>query len=102
MTADDSAVRSEDIPALMRRIGAEAKAAAAVLADASTESKDDALRRCAAALRDRRPRIIAANGKDMAAGEQKGLTKAMLDRLALDASKPWLRASRPSPSWPIR
>ncbi len=87
MTIDDSAVRSEDIPALMRRIGVEAKAAAAVLADASTESKDDALRRCAAALRDRRYRIAAANGKDMAAGEQKGLTKAMLDRLALDGER---------------
>ncbi|HJN23398.1 MAG TPA: glutamate-5-semialdehyde dehydrogenase [Rhodospirillales bacterium] len=84
MNPDASAARSEDIPALMARIGAAAKAAAVVLVGASAKSKDDALRRCAAALRDRRHLILAANGKDMAAGEQKGLTKAMLDRLALD------------------
>ncbi len=93
MTADGSALRSEEIPALMARIGAAAKAAAVVLAGASTESKNNALQRCATTVRDRRHLIIAANGKDMAAGKQKGLTKAMLDRLALNDERIEVMAS---------
>ena len=74
----------EDVPALMRRIGADARAAARVLANASTEAKNAALTGSADSLRARADAILAANRKDMEAGRRKGLSKALLDRLALD------------------
>ncbi|MFQ5618614.1 MAG: glutamate-5-semialdehyde dehydrogenase [Rhodospirillales bacterium] len=75
---------TEDVPALMRRIGAEARAAARRLANASAEAKNAALTGGADSLRARAGAILAANRKDMEAGRQKGLSKALLDRLALD------------------
>ncbi len=75
---------TRDIPELMRDIGEKAKAAAGALAVASTESKDKALTAAAKSLRDNADAVKAANAKDMAAGEAKGLTKALLDRLFLD------------------
>ncbi len=75
---------TEDVPALMRQIGADARAAARGLASASTEAKNAALKGSADSLRARKDAILAANRKDMEAAEQKGLSKALLDRLALD------------------
>ncbi len=75
---------TKNVPALMRRIGADARAAARMLANASTEAKNAALTGSADSLRARADAILAANRKDMEAGEQKGLSKALLDRLALD------------------
>ena len=75
---------TKNVPALMRRIGADARAAARVLANASTEAKNAALRGSADSLRARADAILAANRKDMEAGRRKGLSKALLDRLALD------------------
>jgi len=72
---------------MMRRIGADARAAAAVLATAPREAKDAALRHMAAELRNRTSDIISANAKDMAAGEEKELSGALLDRLALDSGR---------------
>ncbi|GAB6052977.1 glutamate-5-semialdehyde dehydrogenase [Magnetospira thiophila] len=72
-----------DIPALMDRLGKAAKAAAAQLAVTDSQTKNRALRAAAQALRDQAPLIQQANGKDMAAGEAKGLGKALLDRLLL-------------------
>ena len=73
-----------DIPALMRRIGEDAKAAAGHLFTASTDAKNRALREAAASIRDRAADLKAANDLDMAGGEKKGLTAALLDRLKLD------------------
>ncbi len=73
-----------DIPALMARLGADAKRAAASLALADTESKNAALRAAADALRADRAAIKEANALDMAGGAEKGLSRAMLDRLMLD------------------
>src|SRR3546814_10096605 len=52
-------------------------------------SLHDALPICAAARARRAavPAIVAANGKDMARGRDKGLSDAMLDRLRLDADR---------------
>ncbi len=83
-TAAPETEGTEDVPALMRRIGADARAAARVLANASTEAKNAALTGSADSLRARADAILAANRKDMEAGEKKGLSKALLDRLALD------------------
>ena len=73
-----------DIPALMRQIGDAAKAAARELFTASTDAKNRALREAAASIRDKRADLKAANDLDMAGGEKKGLTAALLDRLKLD------------------
>ncbi len=83
----DPQVRRHDIAQLMRRIGLQARAAATGLASASTEAKNLALRQAAASVRGRTAVILAANAKDLAAGKAKGLSKAMLDRLALDESR---------------
>ena len=83
-TAAPETEGTEDVAALMRRIGADARAAARVLANASTEAKNAALTGSADSLRARADAILAANRKDMEAGEKKGLSKALLDRLALD------------------
>ena len=73
-----------DIPALMRQIGDAAKAAAQDLFTASTDAKNRALREAAASIRDKAADLKAANDLDMAGGEKKGLTAALLDRLKLD------------------
>ncbi len=76
-----------NIAAMMQTIGENAKEAATALAVASTEAKNSALREMAASLRNRKPEIMAENDKDMAAGAEKGLTTAMLDRLKLDEDR---------------
>jgi glutamate-5-semialdehyde dehydrogenase len=86
MTIDtiETPVHAAGISQLMRRIGVEARAAATKLASASTEAKNLALRQAAANMRARADTILAANAQDLAAGQVKGMTRAMLDRLALD------------------
>jgi glutamate-5-semialdehyde dehydrogenase len=76
-----------DIAAEMRAIGEAARAAAAELALASAAAKSKALRAAAAALNDQRAAVLAANARDMAAAEQRGLTPALLDRLKLDEKR---------------
>ncbi|MBW7850487.1 MAG: glutamate-5-semialdehyde dehydrogenase [Rhodospirillales bacterium] len=73
----------EDIHATMVAIGDRAKQAAGELARTPTEARDAALRAAAAAIREGREAIAAANARDMEAGRAKGLTAAMLDRLHL-------------------
>ena len=74
----------DDSTAMMREIGQKARAAAAELACAGSERKAAALVSAAHALWDRRQEVLDANYCDMAEGEAKGLTPAMLDRLMLD------------------
>ncbi len=78
---------AQDIHAMMQDLGQQAKAAAQVLSIAPTEQKNDALLKAAELLRARAPLIIEANAKDMAAGQQKGLSGSMLDRLMLDDAR---------------
>ncbi len=68
----------------MAQLGEKARHAASVLATASTAAKDQALMAAARHLRASKTAISSANAKDMAAAEERGLKKAMLDRLALD------------------
>ncbi|MEM7616227.1 MAG: gamma-glutamyl-phosphate reductase, partial [Pseudomonadota bacterium] len=74
----------QTVDALMTQIGTQAKAAATVLATASAERKHAALIGAADAVWERREAIKTANAKDMEYGRAKGLSPAMLDRLALD------------------
>ena len=78
---------TDDIPALMKGIGEAARAAASELACASAERKHAALIGAAEALWARRGNVLAANAKDLAYGREKGLTDAMMDRLALDEDR---------------
>jgi glutamate-5-semialdehyde dehydrogenase len=68
----------------MQGIGRAARAAARVLALASTEQKNHALLAAAAALRVRRVEILAANESDMHDATARGTAGALLDRLLLD------------------
>jgi glutamate-5-semialdehyde dehydrogenase len=72
---------------LIAMMGARARRAAQVIAQASDAQKADALRRAAQALRDQAPAIIAANARDMENAAANGLSPAMLDRLKLDAGR---------------
>ncbi len=69
---------------LMAEIGSAARAAAAELAYASSERKYAALVSAAHFVWEDRAAILDANSEDMAFGEAKGLSPAMLDRLRLD------------------
>jgi len=82
-----TAVTESDIPQMMRKLGEDAQAAVSVLGTATTEQKNTALTEAAKSLRANAEKIISENNKDMAAGEQKGLTPAMLDRLKLDTGR---------------
>ena len=64
-----------------------AKAASRALANISTEIKNNALFRMAAGLEKEAEKLIAENRKDLVAAEQKGLSKAMIDRLTLNAER---------------
>ena len=79
-----AAGEAHDVEALMQGIGARARAAAAVLANASSEAKDKALRAAAAELREREAEILAANAEDVAGMQAAGSTKALIDRGMLD------------------
>jgi len=79
--------RAIDADALIADMGARARAAATVLARAATARKAAALTAAASALRRLAPEILAANAKDVAAGEANGLSGAMLDRLKLDTKR---------------
>jgi len=68
----------------MQGIGQSARQAAMVLALASTEQKNRALRAGAAALRAQAAEILAANEGDMHQAVTRGLSGALLDRLRLD------------------
>ncbi|PCJ74045.1 MAG: glutamate-5-semialdehyde dehydrogenase [Rhodobacteraceae bacterium] len=76
-----------DIREIMAEIGANAKAASAQLAFATSKSKSAALNGAADAVWARRAEIIAANAKDMDYGRDKGLSDAMMDRLMLDEDR---------------
>lgn len=76
-----------DTAKLIADMGARARAAAALLAATPTPAKAAALHAAAAALRAGADDILAANAIDMAAGAQRGLSSAMLDRLKLDEQR---------------
>jgi glutamate-5-semialdehyde dehydrogenase len=73
-----------DIASLMNGIGARARAASEHLAHASHERKHAALVQAAAAIESRAQEILDANVLDLRVGAERGLSPAMMDRLALD------------------
>jgi glutamate-5-semialdehyde dehydrogenase len=71
----------------MRLIGTRARAAVRILANAPAESKNRALTTAARVIREGRHAVLAANARDRAEGEAKGLTPAFLDRLTLNEAR---------------
>ena len=70
----------------MNEMGARAKTAARALANAGP-LKETALLRAAQALWERREELLAANAQDMEAGKERGMSRALLDRLALTEAR---------------
>jgi glutamate-5-semialdehyde dehydrogenase len=65
----------------------QAKQAAQALGQVPTAVKDAALRCMADALVERTEAILTANRQDLRAGEERGLSKSLLDRLALTPAR---------------
>lgn len=82
-TSSSEAALSDELIATMAKLGQSAKQAAAKLAIASTEQKNNALNLAADVLEKNISTIIEANQKDMLAAKQAGKDDAFLDRLEL-------------------
>jgi len=72
-----------DIKLYMQQVGAKARAASRILSVAETDLKNKALNVIADLVIDNKKWLKSANKKDLEAGQKKGLTPALLDRLAL-------------------
>jgi len=72
---------------LLEAQGAAVRAAARVLAVASTTTKNDALLAAAASLRDRTAVILSANERDVEAASADGMAPSGIDRLRLDGAR---------------
>ena len=79
-TLSGSAIPVEE---MVRGIAKDAQAASHALSRVESETRSDALRQGAAAIRERMPDILTTNTKDMTFGHEKGFSDAMLDRLLL-------------------
>ncbi len=73
----------ENLTAYMQKIGRAARAAARVMAQADTATKNRALQEIAAALQNQCAQLLTANAKDVAAARTHGLDDAARDRLTL-------------------
>ena len=73
----------EDMRQQLLELGKAARAAATVLAKASTQAKDEALMAAAKTMRKNQGAILHANKTDMEEAQDRELTKAMFDRLLL-------------------
>ncbi len=77
----------DDVAGTMAEIGLRARAAATVLATADPDAKRAALDHAAVRLEDRAEEVLSANADDMAFARERGVTRAMLDRLMLDRDR---------------
>jgi glutamate-5-semialdehyde dehydrogenase len=72
---------------MIEEMGKKARAAARLLALATTAQKDACLERLADCIWEARAGVLAANRRDVAGGEHAGLSPAMLDRLMLNEAR---------------
>jgi len=72
---------------LIASLGLAARAAARRLAGSSAEQRNLALEAAAGKVRENTAAIVEANQKDLDAGKSRGLSAALLDRLALDGAR---------------
>ncbi|MGJ8687033.1 MAG: glutamate-5-semialdehyde dehydrogenase, partial [Spongiibacteraceae bacterium] len=75
-----------DVIEYMRGLGQQAREASKAIAAAESGVKNTALLAIATALDSQREAIVAANQKDLQAGQDSGLDAALLDRLSLDSA----------------
>jgi len=78
---------STELESAVLEMGRKARVAAHALAILPAEQKNEILRAMAQGLRSQSGNILAANALDLAAGEEKGLSGALLDRLRLDEAR---------------
>ncbi len=76
-----------DIKEYMHQVGRRAREASRAMARAGTAAKNAALEATAEAIEEEMPRLLEENRKDMAAGAEKGLGSALLDRLELNEQR---------------
>ncbi|MDG2090339.1 MAG: glutamate-5-semialdehyde dehydrogenase [Gammaproteobacteria bacterium] len=76
-----------EIKGLMQQLGKNARTASREMATASAEAKNQALHFTVEAIETSREQLVSANAKDLAAGKEKGLSAAMLDRLELTPTR---------------
>lgn len=76
----------ETVVELMQSLGAQAKAASALMAKANSATKNAALRRLSALLRANVPALQTENAKDIARATAAGLAAPLVDRLKLSAA----------------
>lgn len=81
------AEQEQDCTQLVEQLARAGRAAQRLLARKSDAEKAAALRLAAQAVRDSADTILEANRLDVAAGEARGLSGAMLDRLRLDPER---------------
>lgn len=72
---------------MLERLGINAKEAEKTLMVASSEKKNQALKKIAEGLIENTDKIIEANRVDLENGEKNGMAKSMLDRLKLDKER---------------
>ncbi|MEE4639587.1 MAG: glutamate-5-semialdehyde dehydrogenase [Wenzhouxiangella sp.] len=78
---------NENHTALIAELGRAGRSASRGLATLPTARRDRALELAAAAVREACSAILAGNRQDLAAGKARGLSAALLDRLALDENR---------------
>ena len=71
----------------IHQMGKQARAASYALAQLSADEKNGILRAMAASIREHAANLLEANALDLAAGKEKGLSAAMLDRLMLNEAR---------------
>lgn len=76
-----------DLGALVRSLGQEALAASRILATTPTERKNAVLHTLGDLLEARAEELLAENARDLEAGRASGLSRALLDRLALTEAR---------------
>ncbi|MGI9452679.1 MAG: glutamate-5-semialdehyde dehydrogenase [Geminicoccaceae bacterium] len=79
--------QADNLKETMAALGRGSRHAASVLATTPTAVKDRALQAAAASLRAKASEILKANAKDLEAAAKRDLSKAMIDRLALDEGR---------------
>ncbi len=71
----------------LQKLGKQAKAATRQLIKFTSNQKNQALERIAEIIMEREPNILAANDRDLEAGEKMGLSESLLDRLKLSPQR---------------
>lgn len=87
MTTHHETGNDEALDTLMHSIGRKARAAARVLANASIDQRNAALKTAAKALRAAKADVLDANQQDLSDANAKGVKGSFLDRLILDDAR---------------